>query len=83
MTSEILSPQEYVAQHKRAFREGFDFLNAHFPPECSSEYWDRTYKDLNEVLARNDGNGMLREMMMSVVAYLDTEGKKRREDVVC
>ena len=53
MTSvaEIKTPQEYADQHKRAFREGFNFLNAHFPPVFDSTWWEKCCQDVRDVMA--------------------------------
>lgn len=82
MTSETsaLSPREYAGMHKRAFREGFDYLNAHFPPQNDSEWWKKACDDLNAVMKRNNGNGMLTQMMIGVVTYLEEVNKARKED---
>ena len=81
--AEIKTPQEYAALHKRAFREGFDFLNAHFPPEFNSEWWDKAYQDLKVVADKNKGNRLLTEMLVGIVTYLEDESRMRRVDAEC
>lgn len=80
-TAEGLKPQEYAAMHKRAFREAFDFLNAHFPPQFDSEWWVRTYKDITEILKKDPENPLLKQLLEGIIIYMDDESKKKRDGV--
>lgn len=77
--SKILSPQEYVARHKQAFRVAFDYLNAHFPPGEGSEWWEQTAKDASDAYMPGD-NKLLRELLIGVYTYIEEEYKIRRDN---
>lgn len=79
-TTDILSPEEYVERHKRAFRVAFDFLNAHFPPFHASDWWDMTANDLGKIGRENEDNTLLVELIIGVYNYLEKEEKIRRTE---
>lgn len=72
--------EEYYAMHQKAFRVSFDYLNAHFPPADSVEYWTQTGKDGQEACAKVADNPLLIRLMTAVVEYLEEEGKRRNQD---
>lgn len=75
--SELMSPEEYAARHRKAFRSAFDFLESHFPPECSGGWWEKTSCDL-KTLTESDDNVLTRHLLMALIDYLEEESKKRR-----
>lgn len=77
--SELPSPQDYADRHKRAFREAFDFLNAHFPPLFSAEWWEETIKDIEIAYESNTDNRLQKELLVAVFNYLEHESKLRKE----
>lgn len=80
MTSKIVTPQEYADRHKKAFREAFDFLNAHFPPVFSDDYFAKVVEDVTVVEAKDPNNPLLVHLLSGIFCYLDDESKLRRED---
>ena len=74
----VLTPEQYVERHKRAFRAAFDYLNAHFPPVVNDEYWQKAAKDIGEVssAARDP---LAWELLLGVYKYLEQEYKLRRD----
>ena len=72
------TPEAYAELHKRAFRITFDYLNAHFPPGGSSEWWEKAAADIVEVMPEN-GNELLDYLLPATFDYLDHECKKREE----
>lgn len=77
--TELPSPEEYVAKHRQAFRTAFDFLNAHFPPEHDSEWWEKTSFDLGTTAAGAGENELTKILLLAVTDYLEQESKLRRE----
>ena len=74
-----LTPQEYADRHKRAFREAFNFLNAHFPPHEETEWWDRAAKDLQDMDIEDQHNPLLIELICAVYNYIGQEAKMKEE----
>ena len=74
----MLSPEQYAALHPRMFRVAFDFLNAHFPPVDTDEWWEQTAKDCGDasILAENYPLGIY--LLAGVMDYLNDENMKRR-----
>lgn len=73
-----MTPEEYFATHKAAFRVSFDFLNAHFPPGSDDEWWRKASDDL---LAAANGQGQLACLLLTAVYdYLNDEWKRRNLD---
>lgn len=73
----ILTPEQYVERHKRAFRAAFDYLNAHFPPNPDdSGYWERAARDVSA--AASVHNPLGEKLLLSVYEYLEDEFMKRR-----
>ena len=82
MTSEaILSPEQYVSRHRRAFRVAFDYLNAHFPPTLDGEYWNRAAIDVGEACFAEGNDPLVTELLAGVYSYLSKEYKLRRDQV--
>lgn len=80
MTEQIPTPQAYAERHKKAFREAFDFLNAHFPPMHDADWWEGTTKDAEIASIRCEENKLAVCLLAAVWDYLDHESKLRRED---
>ena len=72
-----MTPEEYVQQHKAAFRIAFDFLNAHFPPGQDPEWFEQTAKDFSEVGTVNYSNDLAIQLLLGVYSYLEHEWKRR------
>ena len=75
-----MTPEEYAKEHQKAFRTAFDFLNAHFPPDESLEWWDQTAKDCSAASVKA-GKGKLTILLLGgVMNYLGDEYKRRYQD---
>lgn len=77
----IWKPEEYAAYHKMVFRELFNFLNSHFPPENDPSWWLQFTKDMDAVSDTLKGGPLVYGMLTAFADYLDEEFKKRRENV--
>ena len=66
--------------HKTAFRVAFDFLQAHYPPENTEEYWLKTAKEVGIVLFENNGNMLCQELLSGVIEYLNWKVKTHAEN---
>ena len=76
MTSE-LKPEEYYAVHQKAFRTAFDFLTHHFPPEHSTEWWEKAAKDVGEAYIEVGRESLAFHLLSGVYDYLGEEWKRR------
>lgn len=74
-----MTPEEYVKQHKEAFRCAFDFLNTHFPPGEVPAWWDQTAKDCSNASVSAGESEIVLELLNGVMNYLGTEYKRRTE----
>lgn len=73
-----LSPEQYLARQKAAFRVAFDYLTAHFPPEEDDGWWENAAKDAEyatAVTAKHDELTM--ELILGVYNYLEKEWERR------
>lgn len=61
---------EFGALHKAGFRIAFDFLNACFPPNRGEDYWDATAKRMNDLVAGNAQNLLVKHLVLGVYDYL-------------
>ena len=77
--TDILTPEQYVQKHQKAFRCAFDFLNKHFPPEDTPEWWEQTTKDVTEASISQGENKLIVGLLIGVFDYLDDERRIRRE----
>lgn len=75
--TKVLTPEEYAARHKQAFRVAFDFLNAHFPPEPDSTWWTRLSEECCEVYNAHPDNMLLVQLLAGILCYLEEESKLR------
>ena len=76
---QILNPEAYARRHKEAFRCAFDFLNAHFPPENTPEWWQQAVQDITDASVSQGENKLAVELLTGVFNYLDDERRIRRE----
>lgn len=76
----MLTPEEYAARHREAFRAAFDYLNNHFPPGTDDVYWKATDLDGSLICAKGKDNPLLPLLMTAVVDYLEKESKLRRKE---
>lgn len=70
--------EEYAALHPRMFRIAFDFLNKHFPPEDTDEWWEQTAKDCEDASITAGNNPLVINLLAGVIEYLNEETMKRR-----
>ena len=77
--NDIWKPEEYAAYHKMVFRGIFNFLNAHFPPGDTLEWWEQFSKDTDAASDKLKGGKLVNGMLLAIADYLDEECKKRRE----
>ena len=78
MSEKSSNPDAYLAKHKTAFRIAFDFLNSHFPPGESTDWWEQTAKDAEYAhVVTADREPLATELLLGVYNYLEKEWKKR------
>lgn len=75
-----MTPEEYAKEHQRAFRTAFDFLNAHFPPDESLEWWDQTAKECSAASVKAGEGKLTIQLLCGVMNYLGDEYKRRYQD---
>lgn len=75
----ILTPVEYVQQHKDSFRVAFDFLNSHFPPGDSLEWWEQVSKDASEASIKVAENKLVIGLLGGILDYLEDEWRMRKD----
>lgn len=75
-----MTPEEYAKVHQKAFRCAFDFLNAHFPPGDTDEWWIQTAKDCSAASVAFGETPIVIELLGGVMNYLGTEYKRRCEN---
>lgn len=78
--NDIWKPEEYAAYHKFVFRGIFDFLNSHFPPGTTPEWWEQYTKDMDAASDKLKGGPLVDGMLTAISDYLELEFKKRREN---
>ena len=71
-------PQDYAQRHSRAFREAFNFLNAHFPPQDTDLWWKQTAADAAEAGLKNVDNPLFTELIAALLDYMADESELRR-----
>jgi len=69
-----LTPEQYYAEHQKAFRCAFDFLNKHFPPGDLA-WWEQASNDLKN--AADGQNQLAHFLLIGVYDYLNEEWKRR------
>lgn len=65
--------QDKLAEHKTAFRVAYDFLEKHYPPANTQEYWTRTADDMSVVADDNKSNKLCWQLLTALLLYLDRE----------
>lgn len=75
-----MSPEQYAKMHKDAFRCAFDYLNKHFPPGDTPEWWDQMARDAASASVSQGDNLLAMELLIGVCNYLDKECIKRRDN---
>ena len=75
----MMSPEEYLKQHQKAFRTAFDFLTSHFPPEIDPDWWLKTAQDVSAASIEAGENKLVIGLLIGVYDYLDDEYKLRRD----
>lgn len=78
--NEIWKPEEYLAYHKLVFREMFNFLNTHFPPQEDPEWWKQFSADTDQISEKVKGGPLVNGILLAIGDYLEEEYKKRRRD---
>lgn len=74
------SPEEYARLHKKAFRCAFDFLNEHFPPGDTDEWWEKTAQECSAASVAFGEAGIVTELLIAIMNYLGKEYHKRRKN---
>lgn len=69
--------------HKRAFREAFEFLKAFYPPRWDSEYWENAAADVLGRYAGDPENPLMMPLLCWMMDYLNDvcKGLPRPEEV--
>lgn len=75
-----MTPEEYARMHQKAFRVAFDFLNQHFPPADSDEWWLKMADDCGKASVSCGENRLLMELLSGIANYLGKEFKRRNEN---
>ena len=76
--NDIWKPEEYLTYHKLVFRVMFDFLNSHFPPQDSKEWWKQFAVDSEQASDQVKGGKLANGFLFAIGNYLEDEYKKRR-----
>lgn len=75
-----MTPEEYAKLHQKAFRCAFDFLNEHFPPGDTEEWWKQTAKDCSAASIAFGETLIVIELLGAVMNYLGNEYKRRQSN---
>ena len=78
-----MTPEEYAKIHQKAFRCAFDFLNAHFPPGDTDEWWLKTAQDCSAASIAFGETPIVNELLVAVMEYLGKEYHERRKANGC
>ena len=76
----IMSPEEYVHLHQKAFRCAFDFLNNHFPPGETDEWWIKAAQDCSAASLAFGETTIVNELLVAVMNYLGKEYERRKNN---
>ena len=74
-----MTPEEYAKTHQKAFRTAFNFLNAHFPPGDTDEWWLQTAHAGAIATADADDDPLTINLLDAVINYLNDEYKRRNQ----
>ena len=72
-----MTPEEYAKAHQKAFRTAFNFLNAHFPPGETDEWWLQTAQDGALATEESSSEPLTVQLLIGVTNYLGEEYKRR------
>lgn len=75
-----MTPEEYAKIHQKAFRCAFDFLNQHFPPGDTDEWWDQTAKDCSAASLAFGETPIVIELLTAIMNYLGKEYHRRNNN---
>lgn len=75
-----MTPEEYARLHQKAFRCAFDFLNEHFPPGDTEEWWEKAAQDCSAASVAFGETDIVTELLIGIMNYLGKEYHKRRND---
>lgn len=75
-----MTPEEYAKMHQKAFRCAFDFLNGHFPPGDSDEWWIQTAQDASAASIAFGENELVIQLLCAITNYIGKEFHKRRNN---
>lgn len=73
-----MTPEEYAKIHQKAFRCAFDFLNEHFPPGDTDEWWLKTAQDCSAASIAFGETPIVNELLVAVTSYLSKIYHERR-----
>lgn len=74
--------EQFHADMKRAFRSGFDFLKAYYPPRNDDEYWKKLAQEARNRYLEDPDNELLITVLVMVMDYLCEEIRKTEKDGV-
>ena len=72
-----MTPEEYAKLHQKAFRCAFDFLNEHFPPGDTNEWWEKTAQECSAASVAFGETPIVMELLTAIMNYLGEEYKRR------
>lgn len=75
-----MTPEEYAKLHQKAFRCAFDFLNAHFPPEDTDEWWIKTAQDCSAASIAFGETEIVICLLNAIMDYLGKEYHRRNNN---
>ena len=75
----MMSPEDYLKQHQKAFRTAFNFLTSHFPPGMDPEWWEKAARELSAASVEDGEDKLVIGLLIGVYEYLGEEYKLRRE----
>lgn len=76
-----MTPEEYAKMHQKAFRCAFDYLNQHFPPGNTDEWWKQAAQDLSDFSVAAGENRLVIELLSGVYWYLESVWKEKTNNV--
>lgn len=65
--------------HKQAFRVAFDYLNAHFPPGDTPEWWTKAAQEATDLSKKYHSYPLVNGLLVGVMEYLEKEHQIRRK----
>lgn len=74
-----MSNEEIVRMHQKAFRCAYDYLQQHYPPGNTPEWWGEAAKDLSDFGIAAGETHLAVELLLGVFNYLESVWKERRD----